>query len=293
VTGSLSSTGNGIFGSGNANANIEAKSSVNTGGVGGSYVIFSAANAAARGYIEYAYATDKMTFATGGGSGSMVLDYSGNLGLGVSPSAYSGLTAGRLEVGAVGNSLFSNNSTNFFITNNTNYNNGFKFATATAASYYLQTTGAHKWYTSTTAPVIGNDPSFSNVMTLDASGNLLVAKTTADPTMGPNTKLQASVMGMGTVSGATTGAVDTGIPINAGESGGTIFLIANRNTSNGTSTDSAVYIVRLYYDGNNAPTTVYVGGSNNFVTFGVSGSQTLTVTNAGGGNATFSWIISS
>jgi hypothetical protein len=110
--------------------------------------------------------------------------------------------------------------------------------------------------------------------------------------MGTATKLQINTMGMGSVSGSGTGAADTGISINAGSKGGTVFLIANRNTSDGTNTHSAVYIVRLYYNGNNAPTTYYVGGSADFVTFGVSGSQTLTVTNAGNGDANYCWIIS-
>jgi hypothetical protein len=48
-------------------------------------------------------------------------------------------------------------------------------------------------------------------------------------------------------------------------------------------------MIRFFYDGNNAPTTTFIAGTN-FLTFGVSGSQTLTVTNAGGGNGVYAWF---
>ena len=132
-------------------------------------------------------------------------------------------------------------------------------------------------------------------MTLDASGNLLVANTDGTK-LGANTKIVGgssssySRASLGSKLGGGTGAVDTGISINQGETGGTILLLVSRNTSDGTNTSSAVYIVRFYYDGNNAPTTSYVGGSSDFLTFGVSGSNTLTVTNSGGGNCSYAWF---
>jgi hypothetical protein len=84
---------------------------------------------------------------------------------------------------------------------------------------------------------------------------------------------------------------DTGISVNMGTSGGTMLLMASINTSTGTSTNSAVYIVRFYFDGNNAPTTTYLGGSSDFVTFSVSGSNTLILTASNAGNRSYSWFI--
>lgn len=128
---------------------------------------------------------------------------------------------------------------------------------------------------------------------IDSLGNLLVGTTSASA-LSLNTKFTASdVSGgkasLGSVIGSGSAAIDTKIPINQFNQGGTIILIASRNTSAGLNTASAVYLVQFFYDGNNAPATTFIAGSN-FVTFGVSGSQTLTVTNSGGGNATYAWF---
>jgi hypothetical protein len=131
-------------------------------------------------------------------------------------------------------------------------------------------------------------------MRIDGSGNVLIGSTAAS---GLGTKTKFSTNGgagayngsIGSVVGSGTGAIDTAIPINQYAGGAAVLLMASRNTSNGTNTDSAVYMVRFFYDGNNAPTTTFIAGTN-FLTFGVSGSQTLTVTNAGGGNASYAWF---
>jgi hypothetical protein len=91
--------------------------------------------------------------------------------------------------------------------------------------------------------------------------------------------------------GAGTGTADTGISINPGTSGMTMILIASINTSTGTSTNSAVYIVQFYFDGNNTPTATYIGGSSNFVTVGKSGSNTLTLTGSSAGNKSYAWFV--
>jgi hypothetical protein len=126
---------------------------------------------------------------------------------------------------------------------------------------------------------------------ITSGGNLLVG-TTSSGTLNGRTVFSNGVgaASIGTTASSDTSAVDTGITINQNGQGGCLILVASRNTSSGTSTDAAVYIVRFYYDGNNAPTTTYVGGSSNFVTFGTSGSNTLTLTNAAGGNSTYAWF---
>jgi hypothetical protein len=85
--------------------------------------------------------------------------------------------------------------------------------------------------------------------------------------------------GLGGGSGASV--IDTGISINQ-SIGKTLFVVASRNTSSGTSTDSAAYLVQFYQSGNNTPAVTFIAGDANFVTFGVSGSNTLTVTGNSG-----------
>jgi len=135
--------------------------------------------------------------------------------------------------------------------------------------------------------------------TLRVSGQTQIGTTTTDTSLGSNTKLK--VVGDGNVNaGASQGSLfvaagnqggDTGLPINMGTGGGTMMLLASINTSTGTATNSATYIVRFYFDGNNAPTTTYLGGSSDFVTFGVTPSNTLAVSGSSSGNKSYAWFI--
>jgi hypothetical protein len=103
---------------------------------------------------------------------AMRLDSSGNLGLGVTPSAWG---AGKaIEVGFVGNSLYGNSSNNMNVVAGAYFNSGFKYAVSSlAVSYYNQSNGAHAWLTAPSGTA-GNAISFTQAMTLDASGNLSI-----------------------------------------------------------------------------------------------------------------------
>lgn len=83
---------------------------------------------------------------------------------------------------------------------------------------------------------------------------------------------------LGLGSASVTPTQDTGISINAGNAGAAMLVMAARNTSNGTATDAALYFIQLYFGGNNTPNVTFVSGDSNFVTWGVSGSNTLTFT---------------
>lgn len=103
----------------------------------------------------------------------MRLDSSGNLGLGVTPSTYN---VGRaVEVGAVGNAFWTT-SNDVYLTANTFYQSGYKYAASNFASMYEQTSGSHRWFTAPSGTA-GNAISFTQAMTLDASGNLGVGTT--------------------------------------------------------------------------------------------------------------------
>lgn len=79
---------------------------------------------------------------------------------------------------------------------------------------------------------------------------------------------------------------DTGFSINQSNGGGTSLVLAARNTSNGTVTNSAVYMLQWYYDGNNAPTATLISGQN-FVSFAVTGVNTLSIS-----CNTSNWVVS-
>jgi hypothetical protein len=100
----------------------------------------------------------------------MRLDSSGNLGLGVTPSAWgSGVKAIQLSSG----SLFSNSSTIYSYQNA--YFNGTNdiYLTSAAATAYSQTAGQHKWYNAPSGTA-GNTISFTQAMTLSNAGVLTV-----------------------------------------------------------------------------------------------------------------------
>jgi hypothetical protein len=114
------------------------------------------------------------------GTAQFLVDASGNVGIGVTPSAWNS-SYRAIEIAKTGNSIFSNNASNnnILFTQNAYYDGSWKYGyTALAAHYEIQN-GAHKWNTAASGTA-GNTISWTQAMTLDASGNLLVG-TTAMP----------------------------------------------------------------------------------------------------------------
>ncbi len=109
----------------------------------------------------------------------MRLDASGNIGLGVVPSAWS---AGKaFQIGARASLFAFSDDVNTGL--NTYYDGtNFRYIQTGFASLAVQTAGQHRWFTAPSGTA-GNAISFTQAMTLDASGNLGVGTAT------PNAKL--------------------------------------------------------------------------------------------------------
>jgi hypothetical protein len=139
--------------------------------------IFSNANVANTGITLMANsANGVIKFATGGSAEKMRLDSAGNLGLGVTPSAWT-TNWKAFQFGATSAlSDFSNQSSFWNNTVVTGATTPF-YQTTAAASFYRQTGGQHLWYNAPSGAA--NDPiTFAQAMTLDASGRLLIGGTT-------------------------------------------------------------------------------------------------------------------
>lgn len=107
------------------------------------------------------------------GSGQVYKDASGNVGIGVTPSAWSGITSVLQMPG--GASIFGfGNGTN--VLSNTYFNGGYKYVATAAASRYELQYGSHLWFTAPSGTA-GNAISFTQAMTLDSSGSLLLGTT--------------------------------------------------------------------------------------------------------------------
>jgi len=130
--------------------------------------------------IGYSHVTDTVNLTSTAAIDSATairLDSSGNLGLGVTPSAWysankaidigtrTALWSGGAGQPNLGYNCYVNTSGNFI------------YKASDIANYYSQD-GAHKWFNAASGTA-GNAITFTQAMTLDASGNLLVGDTTS------------------------------------------------------------------------------------------------------------------
>lgn len=143
----------------------------NSAASGRTYTIGVGGNSAASGFANNLYFYDGNASAT-----RLTLDSSGNLGLGVTPSAWGLSGAKTLQIN---NAAFWGYLNNAYVSAN-NYNDGTgnKYIATGFAARYQQATGQHIWETAPSGTA-GNAISFTQAMTLDASGNLLVGTTSA------------------------------------------------------------------------------------------------------------------
>ena len=204
----LDSSGNLILGA--ANPNFQGSSSTGSATLinnsGGAFVrVYGGSHASKANFTEFINGSSTSTF-----------DSAGNLGLGVTPSAWS--TGKGLEVGFAGSGVYSYSQTDTEFLSNAYYNSGYKFGGSGKAMMYAMGTagsGIHSWYTSTASGTAGNAITFTQAMTLDASGNL----------------------GIGTTSPSTYGK----LAVNSTAAGGANVAITKENSGTANQNGQVLY----------------------------------------------------
>ena len=174
-------------------------------------------------------AANSITFWTGNGTAAerFRIDSSGNVGVGVTPSAWAssfkalqigigasiyGRTADQNQLGLAANAYFDSSD------------NRFEYVGTGQATIYNQDDGSHFWYTAASGTA-GTAITFTQAMTLDTLGNLLVGLATAGTTAAKTIQIANGTAPTANVTGGQL-YVEAGALKYRGSSG-TITTLAN------------------------------------------------------------------
>ena len=179
-------------------------------------------------------------------TGSALVFDGSNFGVGNAPAAWSLSGLSAVQVKDVSLAGFSNA---MYLNNNVYYNGGWKFI---GTGYGLQYTadrgtGAYSWNISTASGTAGNAITFTQAMTLDASGNLGVGTTSPASFFS-----SADNLVVGTTSG------NNGITILGGSTATAVLAFGY---AAGTSAGDASNRAKIWYDGTSDTLRMSNGGS--------------------------------
>jgi hypothetical protein len=183
--------------------------------------------------------TNSLTF-TRDTTERMRIDSSGNLGLGVTPSAWNS-SYKAFQNGSASLFSYSANDRAGLAQNAYIPSSGSStYINTAAASQYLLINNSHNWYIAPSGTA-GNAISFTHAMTLDASGNLLVGTTSG------SSKIMAQGNGVGRTlnlfqSNGTSDVIYTagsGTALSTGESGTSAVLYVTKATTGSRSINAA------------------------------------------------------
>ena len=232
----------------------------------------------------------------GNGTTRMLLDSSGQLGLGVTPSAWE--TASRkvfqIGTGGTGNVHFAGGATTTVLSSNYYFNgtNSIYINSGAAQAYVQASDGSHQWLTAASGTA-GNAISFTQALTLDAGGNLLLGTTSLGTTFGATAGVLKQTGGVFTdrtqitVGGGTTTTMFT----LANASNNQTYLISARQSG---SQNNFVLAFVTAYAGNALAARIVqsnAGGGSTDMNVTVSGLAIQLVLGAGFGSVTWDCVL--
>jgi hypothetical protein len=162
-----------------------------------------------------------LTFSGNDGTMKVTIDNPGNVGVGVTPSAWS---SPYKSIELDGGNLSVYPTTDFYISQNAVNVGGWKYKATGFASQYIQVNSQHRWQIAASGTA-GNAITFTQAMTLDASGNLLVGLTAAGTTAAKTIQIADGTAPTANVSGGQL-YVEAGALKYRGSSG-TVTTLAN------------------------------------------------------------------
>jgi hypothetical protein len=200
------------------------------------------------GEVGYNHSTNAMRFNTNGAQ-RMTLDASGNLGLGVTPSAWIS-TYKALQIGNA--SIMSRASGNdSYWSGNAYFDGAWKYIYSSFAQRYEMGEGKHSWFTAPSGTA-GNAITFTQAMTLDASGRLGIGTTSPSQKLEVNGISLLENIQIGTTSAFLSNSVNAMIGWASSFSGytnGTLILQSRSSASTpivfATGSTSAVEQMRI------------------------------------------------
>ena len=189
----------------------------------------------------------------GGSSASskLVLSPAGNLGLGVTPSAWDN-NFKAFQLGYPNFIAGNNGGNRLDIGVNAYFSTNYKYANTAAATYYSQASGTHYWYNAPSGTA-GDAISFTQAMTLDASGNLVIGATSGNGRLSVRDS-SAALAEIRTTAGTNYAALEV---VNTA---GSIYIGKDNSTGSffgsGTAYAAAVYSSGAY------PMVFYTNGTD-------------------------------
>jgi hypothetical protein len=131
-----------------------------------------------QGGLDIRTSSNYIVLSDGDGNPRQIIDNNGNVGIGVTPSAWGTTKALQFPGGSIGGYTNGSNNNQSIMLGNAYFGaSGGVYINSDYATYYRQYAGTHAWFNAPSGTA-GNAITFTQAMTLDNSGNFGVGTTT-------------------------------------------------------------------------------------------------------------------